>query len=315
MSNLEITLGIDRAEIRKIAKIAGRYYSPMDVMKYGTNKWRHIDNPDYKLKYIQKRIAKRLLSNILLPDTMTGGVSKRSISDNAKPHINQPIVICLDLRDCFPSINNEVVYSIYKNGLKCSSEISVLLAQLTTFQTRVPQGAPSSSIIVNLALLPLHNRIAEYCIDNKLKWSFFVDDITISGLETVKHINNLIKIIQKSGYKVRNRKILVMRSNNTQSVTGMVVNKKVSIPKKYIEKLRTDIIKLSHSENPITQSQLDSIYGQVQFVLNNCEVRGVSVRRLADNLLPTKGISTKTKETLDKYRKCKSTKNCVKNNH
>jgi hypothetical protein len=179
----------------------------------------------------------------------------------------------------------------------------------------VPQGAPSSSNLVNLALLPLHNKISEYCLKNDLKWSFFVDDITFSGLDADKHVKNIIEIIQKSGYKVRNSKIKVMRSNKLQIVTGLAVNKKASVASEYIEKLRADIINLSHSELPITQVQLNTIMGKIQFVLGKCPVRGTSVQRLANNLLPSKGVKTKPRESLDKYRKCKSTKNCVKNNH
>lgn len=314
-NHLEFLLGMSWRDILSLSDDIGRNYSPMDVKKYGTSKWRHIDNPKPKLKRVQKKISKNVLSTIQFPPTMTGGVSHRSIKDNARPHLNKKVIVCLDLRDCFPSTNFHTIFSIFKNGLGCSNDISNVLTAFTTFQERVPQGAPSSSVVVNLALLPLHNDIEKYCIKNNLSWTFYVDDITFSGIVADEHINPIIEIIQKRGYRVRNKKIKVMRANAPQLVTGIGVNKKLNRSNKEVEILRKHIINLAQQGYPITQDEIDSIKSKIKFIKNICQLRGISLERLVEKMLPKTGVSTKMKKNLDEYRPCKSTKNCVKNNH
>jgi len=307
---IERLLGMKWQDILALSNDIGKNYLPMDVKKYGISKWRHIDNPSLKLKKVQKKISKYVLSTIQFPSTMTGGVSRRSIKDNALPHLNKEVVVCLDLRDCFPSVNNYTVFSIFKNGLGCSNDIASVLTSLTTFQERVPQGAPSSSVVVNLALLPLHNDVEDYCIKNNLSWTFYVDDITLSGVDADKHINPIIRIIQKRGFRVRNKKIKIMRANKPQIVTGVAVNRKLNRSNEEVELLRKYIIDLGQQSFPVTQAEVNSVNSKIKFIKNLCQLRGVSLERLANRMLPKIGVKSKIKKDLDEYRPCKSTKRC-----
>lgn len=311
VNHTEVLLGSTWSRINDIASRVGTCYSPYDLKKFGTTKWRHIDNPNKELKILQKKINRHILSKITLPETMTGGVGGKSIKDNASVHVHKRIVVCLDLRNCFPNTNHEVVYSIYRNGLGCSTKISRILTILTTFQNRVPQGAPSSSTIVNFALLPLHDDIADYCTKNNLSWSFYIDDITFSGDNADCHIDNIIKLIQKRGYAVRNSKIKVMRSNKPQLVTGIMVNRKINKSNKVIEKLRREIISVGARSYPVTQQELTSVWGKINHIENICPIRGESLKLLAKKHLPVKVVVVKTSNNLDEHKKCNTSAKCL----
>ncbi len=139
MRHLEALLGRDRADIRRIANSAGRFYRPFDLRRIaGQGKWRHIDNPVGELKRYQSRIHERMFHDFAFPETMIGAVPGRSIKDNAALHLRQPMVVALDLRDCFPRISDREVYRVFNEVLGCSAVISALLTKLTTFQHRLP---------------------------------------------------------------------------------------------------------------------------------------------------------------------------------
>lgn len=289
LRRLEALLGVDRATLRSVASTAGRYYHPFDRRKEaGRGKWRHIDNPTTDLKWIQRRIQRGLLSKVALPEQVTGGVSGRSIRTNAAFHVGQPVVVAFDLRDCFPSIDNRAVYLAYRNVFGCSPQIASLLTRLTTFQRRLPQGVPTSTSLANLVLMPMFAEIQRLAANHSLEASFYVDDIALSGPGADNLIEAVIRIIQRHGYAVRARKLLVMRSTDRQQVTGTVVNRRLGIARTTRMDIRQSIYEVAAV--PGTPSQkIRSIRGRIAHVKSISPSQGASLQRLADRLLPVAG--------------------------
>lgn len=269
---LSSLLHLKPKELKIIAKTAGRFYKPFDrkqVKANGKVKWRHIDNPLSNLKVIQRKINKIILNPVVetLPHTVTGGRSGESIFTNASQHLNQEAVVTIDLKDCFPKTDNRRIFKVWRNYFKYGDQCSDILTKLTTFQRRLPQGSPTSSSLCNLALLPLHLEILKYCQSKSLNLTQFVDDITISGskVEVKRSITSIIKLIQSYGYSVRRNKIQLMLSNNQQKTTGLLVNKKISIAKKYRENVRRDIVNLSNKIS-IDKNSINSIVGKIKYI-------------------------------------------------
>ena len=164
LSNLESLLNLKREELRKIAETVGRHYRPYDLHKNGTSKWRHIDNPNHSLKSVQKRILKNILNKRLhyLPNGMTGGISGKSVVENAKIHVKRDCIGIVDIKDCFPNTNHLKIYNVWKNYFGCGEKTVGILTQLTTFQDRLPQGAPTSPLLCNLSLASIFKEIEIY---------------------------------------------------------------------------------------------------------------------------------------------------------
>ena len=250
LRRLEHLLARDRRRIIEIAGSAGRYYRPFDRRRErGKGKWRHIDNPVGPLKAIQKEIQRKILRPLELPETMLGGVAGRSIRDYAAHHVQQPVLVTLDLQDCFPRIGDLKVYKVFREVLGCSTEIAGLLTKLTTFQHRLPQGAPTSPTLANLTLLRMHREIVELADGLGLICAFYLDDIALSGHRAGDAVNSVIKIIQKHGHSARRRKIRRMRSGEAQKVTSVVVNRKISAGRERRQMIRERIFELAGRVN------------------------------------------------------------------
>jgi len=198
---------------------------------------REICKPKYGLKKLLRRINKRIFQ-IPLPDYLQGSVPGHSPVTNAQIHVGQSVVIKLDIRDFYPSIHfTRVQRLLIEMGF--SQEISQLLTRLVTFKGHLAQGFPTSSSIANLVLASIAPRIEKLCLDHDLRFSFYQDDLTVSGRSRAVDIKKLFStILRQEGFKINQKKLQVMMNTERQEVTGLVVNKKVNISKDEYRNLR-----------------------------------------------------------------------------
>jgi RNA-directed DNA polymerase len=110
---------------------------PRPFQKVPLSKPRPIDNPLQELRWVQKRIYKRLLKPICFPEHIFGAVPKRGVMDNVSRHLASDLLVTLDIRQCFPSITNVHVYRVWADLLGCSPPVAKLLTELTTFGRHV----------------------------------------------------------------------------------------------------------------------------------------------------------------------------------
>lgn len=289
LKQLEFTLHTSRDDLRSIAKLAGKLYNPYDLHKKGTDKWRHIDNPKNELKKIQRIINKTILKKniFLLPERMTGGITGKSIIDNAKNHVNKEYILIIDIKDCFPSTDNLKILYIWRTYFGCGNTTARILTQLTTFQTRLPQGAPTSSLLCNFALLPIFRKIDHYASLNNLSFSIFVDDITISGRknDVIGSIKPIIKILKEYNYAVKKKKIKIFSSGYSQRTTGINVNKKLSVGRRKLNEIRKLIIESAKLEGYMPSTLINKISGDINFIQQISQSDGKKLKELANKLL------------------------------
>jgi retron-type reverse transcriptase len=102
---------------------------------------------------------------------------------------------------------------------------------------RLPQGAPTSPILSNLVNYRMDARLAGLASRSKATYSRYADDIIFSFAEDNRRfirgvIRRIRTILFESGYQINQPKLRIMRQNNRQTVTGLVVNQKVQLPRK-----------------------------------------------------------------------------------
>lgn len=288
VNRLAQLLGVPRTALETIAAHAGGLYTPFDLRKPGSNKWRHIDNPNNDIKLIQQRIQRRLLRAIEFPDTVVGGVVGRSLTDNIAFHVGQPLVITMDLRQCFPRTTHKSVFNALRRELEYSTEVAGLLTQLTTRHGHVPQGAPTSLSLVNLTLRPLHRELTILALDLRLRFSMWVDDITFSGARAREAITPTATAARRYGHSINPAKTIVMPASTRQIVTGFLANARPSLGRLRRSKLRRQILEVADNPEP-PSNLLQSIWGRIRFVEHICPAQGASLRALATRLLPDDG--------------------------
>jgi RNA-directed DNA polymerase len=286
MRTLEFMLHRDRSELRSIAATVGKDYRPFDFRRPGSEKWRHIDNPVGALRSVQRAIHKGLLSEVHFPDLMFGGIRGRSSRANAEIHIGRGVVATLDLKDCFPNITPTKVNGAWITIFGCSQEIASLLTKLTTVRHRLPQGAPTSTLLANLVLLPVYMDVKRIAEDHGLDFSFFLDDIAVSG-DAVTHeiIGEIINVIHAHGFAVSRKKLRIMRRGSPQRITGVTVNKKASAGRARIAEIRHEILTTAAKQS-VTLAEVARLWGKIYNVTHTCPEQGAALKRFANRVLP-----------------------------
>ena len=210
-------LGSHIDDLLLLGETARGFYRPFELhpkqrpfAKKPSKKPRPIDNPTGKLKEVQERINRILLGPVILPDHIFGAVRYRSIIGNAQCHQGAKLLVTLDVRQCFPSITNVHVYSVWSNILGCSPAVASLLTKLTTFNRHLPQGAPTSPILANLFIWSVDGQIRDACAELGVEYSTWIDDLAFSGDKARNLIQVVVGALKRSGLRLSHKKIRIM---------------------------------------------------------------------------------------------------------
>src|SRR5574341_734052 len=180
MSHLAMQLDVHEDWLVSVANSIRRYVLPGPKHRKSDGSYRQTQAPSDDLKEIQKRINKRLLQKIPLPSEFHGGVPGKSTVTNALPHVGKPVVASLDIKDFYPSIRYDHVYSLFID-LGCAPDVARLLTRLTTYNYQLAQGFPTSPAIANLIFARIWPRIGNLCKHTKVTPTIFLDDLSLSG--------------------------------------------------------------------------------------------------------------------------------------
>ncbi|MFZ4740885.1 MAG: reverse transcriptase family protein [Bacteroidales bacterium] len=211
---------------------------------------RQIFAPEDDLKAIQKRLNYFLQAYYLCvkPNEVHGFVVNPhylgtycNIVENAKVHINKNYVLNIDLKDFFPSITAKQVKNIFiSQFFNYNEEIANALTLLTTFEGKLPIGAPSSPVISNFICHQLDKDLINFCKDNQLAFTRYADDLTFSSDTVISNdiTLDIINVIKENNFEINQKKLRLKTSNCKQTVTGLTVNKKVNVDRKLLKKIR-----------------------------------------------------------------------------
>lgn len=221
---------------------------------------RTIHAPHREIKFVQKALS-NLLQTCLKEIEQQKGVKKpvshgfhpgRSIFSNAWPHRNKKYVMNFDIEGFFPSIHFGRVSSYFEKNRNflLNPRVANLIANLSCHSheeggTFLPQGSPCSPIISNLIAGSLDLKLRKFANTNSCRYSRYADDITFStncqyfpstialfdSMTTKKWIagEGITSVITSSGFRLNNDKTHMSIAGNRQTVTGLVVNKQVSV--------------------------------------------------------------------------------------
>ena len=203
-----------------------------------------------------------------------------SIMTNAKPHVRAEVIINIDLKDFFPTISYKRVRGLFKSFgySESASTIFGLLCTVTFVNQRsyLPQGAPTSPMITNLICRHLDEQLTKMAESFGFCYTRYADDLTFSTSDKdKKYISEVLThtkaIIRQEGFSLNKDKTRIMRRSNRQEVTGIVVNDKLSIPRKTLKRFRATLYQmekdgLEGKSWGKSQDVLASIQGFANFV-------------------------------------------------
>jgi RNA-directed DNA polymerase len=219
---------------------------------------REISAPSKRLKQLQRHLNYFLQGYYLYakPTGVYGFVINPTylgktcnIAENARNHVGKKYVLNIDLKDFFDSISAKQVKALFTSAsFGFTDEIATALTLLTTYKGRLPQGAPTSPVISNFICMSLDADLHKFATENYLTYTRYADDLTFSSETKIESdtILDIINLIHKNRFKINERKLHQHSKNSKQTVTGVVVNEKVNVDRKFIKKTRAmlhDMIK------------------------------------------------------------------------
>lgn len=258
VADLAALLGTTYGKIRYfyyVKDIAG-CYSEFSIPKKSGGE-RKIFAPNPPLATLQRKLA-ALLSHLYRPkDPAKAFIKGRSIVSNAKPHAGKAFVFNIDLTDFFPTISFARVRGLLMAppyGL--SQEVASVIAHLCTLRGSLPQGAPSSPILSNMICSRLDREMTGLAKKHRTVYTRYADDITFSFICPMRHLPDEIvraniaeenhygaspgdaleKIIASNGFAINPAKTRLQSRYERQVVTGLTVNRKPNIDRRYVRK-------------------------------------------------------------------------------
>ena len=209
-----------------------RLNKPQYKARFGEFWTRVINPPKDELKEIQKRINKYMVDNIQMPEYAFGGIKSRDNIRNARFHKGQKFVFQTDLKDFFPYITHKKVYEMFVR-VGFSHDVSSMLTKLTTYNGHLPQGAPTSTTIANLVFMPTGQALQSIAKREGLRFTTFVDDVTMSSQTDFKHVvPEIIEIITSSGFKISQGKTTY--KSGIADITGVrMLNNSMTVTEKF----------------------------------------------------------------------------------
>jgi len=232
-------------------------------------KVRLLEMPKLRLKTVQSKILHGILDQVPPHSAAHGFRSKHSILTNAQPHVNQEVVVSFDLADFFPSVRFEQVMAIFRR-IGYPRMVARYLAALCTKATpdevwrnhpnydskpehwqqlehwrhrHLPQGAPTSPALANLAAWRVDMRMSHLARHNHWIYTRYADDMTLSGARAVGRnrlslMTFIATIVFQEGFRLNLKKTHLMRASQRQEVCGVVVNEKCNVRRAEYDELK-----------------------------------------------------------------------------
>ena len=210
---------------------------------------RLVEAPKSGLKHLQRRILRGILDRAPPHPAAHGFCAGRSIVTFARPHARQALVVRLDLRDFFPSVGPGRVVAIFR-ALGYPRLVALALTRLVTTRTpedalwgldagtvgllrrrHLPQGAPTSPALANLAAYRLDARLAALARSAGGVYTRYADDLALSGPDdfargAARLVQRVVAIAREEGFEVRRDKDRWMTRAARQRLCGLVVNER-----------------------------------------------------------------------------------------
>ncbi len=234
-------------------------YSKTDEQKYTSylipkknGGYRKIVAPCKELKYIQRQVANFIYDEVKIKNCVHGFARGKDIKTNANYHLRRKHILNLDLKDFFDSITVNRVYGVFHGyPFNFPGKLASCVAKIATYHGHLTQGSPLSPIISTLVCRRLDNELSSFATKYGLRYSRYADDITFSSIKTMKEFfkedsvtnkiilcEELVDIITRNDFQINEDKVRYRNKAGRMEVTGLIINEKLNLVKKYRDKIR-----------------------------------------------------------------------------
>jgi hypothetical protein len=248
-----------------------RHYSYATIPRRGGVP-RVIERPKSRIKAIQRKLLREIVDQIPAHEAAHGFTRGRSAITHAREHTGRRVVVAIDLQDFFASVTGARLFGIFRTA-GYPAPVAHALTALTTnvvparvwhaiprpadarqisthhhlgrrlATPHLPQGAPSSPGLANLAAFGLDRRLSGLAASLHARYSRYADDLVLSGSELLLRRANEVRhtiaeIVREERLVVNERKSMLATRAGRQRVCGIVVNERPNLPREEYDALR-----------------------------------------------------------------------------
>ena len=277
--------GVDYPFIRRVVtRSIQDPYNVFRIRKRGSNRYRIICVPEPGLLEAQRWIAQNVLRHAQPHVASYAFAPNKRIRDAASLHCGCAWLIKMDVRRFFESISEIATYRVFR-GLGYEPLISFEIARICTrlgkttrprqreqwhsqftreviqhYQNtsigHLPQGAPTSPMLSNLAMIGFDKAMAKIANDSGLIYTRYADDLCLSSADKNFSRKDASKIIGqtsaqmgKHGLSPNFTKTKVAPPGSRKTVLGLLVNgPEPRLSREFRARLRQHIHYLTHSD-------------------------------------------------------------------
>lgn len=269
-------LSVRESELFRYVKECDEMYRSFRLKKR-TGGNRLINQPEDQLLWMQRRIARGILRYIPVSRYATAYHRGATLTKNASPHMGRRYLLKLDLTDFFHSVRITNVYGrVFEPYYP--KQIGYFLSRLCCKDGRLTQGAPVSPAISNIVMRPFDESFGHWCKKHGLSYTRYCDDITVSGDQPLYCAYEKAAMwLSNMGFEINEKKTRFITNASRQTVTGLTVNEKVSVPSDYKRRLRQEVYYVGrfgiesaadYWNHPDPMKYCQSLMGKVCYVLS-----------------------------------------------
>lgn len=289
-SELSRLLGTTLNKLNYVVYVLGvsSFYSTFEIHKKNGGV-RVIRSPDNQLKHLQRRL-KTILEELYVPHPAASAFIKgRGIVDNAGRHIKRKFVFNADISGFYDQINfGRVRGLLMARPYELQAKTATLIANLCCVDGVLPQGAPTSPIISNMICRKMDRELSFLAKEISARYSRYADDMTISwnsfdanfSIEDGEFFGlggEFEAVVVRNGFEVNRSKTRLQTFSERQVVTGLKVNRKVNVDRRYIRVTKAMIHSISIDYDAAVEkfksimgdgaSPIDSVvHGRINFI-------------------------------------------------
>lgn len=295
-------LGVDKLTLDRLA-LRPRY-KVFHLPKSEAGDLRLIEDPVPVLKKVQFALNHYLQSAYYFEKSHAGygfvvspatDEDRRNILTNARKHLGYPWLLQYDLRDFFHYVTEKKVMEVFESPPLClREEIAELLTAITTYEGRLPMGAPTSPVLSNFACRPLDDDL--HTLADAKNWNFtrYADDLSFSSRRAFGPDEQFAvrQTITRHGFALNETKTRLLGPDEEKIVTGILLRGKGELRPGFFEEVEEDVrqvaavIKAQHFHGELhthwVEKMKQQARGKIAFIGFVLGVRNAAYIRIRD---------------------------------
>jgi hypothetical protein len=225
--------------------------------------FRDITSPNEELKNLLRLINKHIFGQFNLHKfffLQPGCNHIRMLSQ----FTNSKFIITADIDDFYPTIHPAKVTKTLVD-LNFDDNAAKLITRLTTFDSKLPQGFPTSPKIAALALNTVIIRLDGLSRKETFRIGLYADNLVIGSNYNPERFQKLIiKIFRQNGFLLD--EFQVYNKGSVREAMGIRINSKLEVVQSYIDAVKEEIIVFKN--NPDQMHSFKSIKGKIDYIAN-----------------------------------------------